>query len=74
MERLVRDKIMSHVEENNLFTKHKHCFRKGYSCVTQLIDVCEKWTEELDNKNNIDVVYFDFGRLISTMINVLICT
>ena len=45
------------VEENRLFTKHQHGFRKGYSCVTQLIEVCEKWTEELDNTNSIDVVY-----------------
>ena len=59
-EKLVRDKIIGHMEENNLFTKHQHGFRKRYSCVTQLIDVCEKWTEELDNKNNIDVVYLNF--------------
>ena len=41
MEKIVRDKIMSHMEENGLFTKHQHGFSKGYSCVTQLIDVCE---------------------------------
>ena len=39
MEKLVRDKIIGHMEENGLFTKHQHGFRKGYSCVTQLIDV-----------------------------------
>ena len=42
MEKLVRDKLMSHMEDNNLFTKHQYGFRKGYSCVTKLIDVCEK--------------------------------
>ena len=57
MEKLLRDKIMSHMEENNLFTKHQHGFRKGCLCVTQLIDVCEKWTKELDNKNYIIIVY-----------------
>ena len=62
MEKLVRDKIMEHMEENNLFTKHQHGFRKGYLCVTQLIDVCNKWSEELDNKNCIDVVYLDFQK------------
>ena len=51
---------MDHMESNNLFTKHQHGFRKGYSCVPQLIDVCEKWTDELDNKNNIDIIYLDF--------------
>jgi hypothetical protein len=39
---------MSHIEENNFFTVHQHGFRKGRSCVTQLIEVVEKWTEELD--------------------------
>ena len=27
--------------------------------ITQLIDVCEKWTETFVNKNNIDIVYLD---------------
>ena len=62
MEKLVRDKIMEHMEENNPFTKHQHGFRKGYSCLTQLIDVCDKWIEELDNKNCIDIVYLDFQK------------
>ena len=67
MEKLVRDKTMSHMEEKNLFTKHQHGFRKGYSCVTQLIDVCEKWTEELDNKNSVDVVYLDFQKAFDSV-------
>ena len=62
MEKLVRDKIMEHMEENNIFTKHQHGFRKGYACITQLIDVCDKWTEELDNKDCIDIVYLDFQK------------
>ena len=62
MEKNVRDNIMNHMEENGLFTKHQHGFREEYSCVTQLIDVCEKWTEELDNKNSIDVIYLDFQK------------
>ena len=58
MEQIVRDAIMEHmesweqdlkifVESNNLFTKHQHGFRKGHSCVTQLIEVIEEWTKEL---------------------------
>lgn len=58
---------MEHMEQNNLFTKHQHGFRKGYSCVTQLIDVCNKWTEELDSKNNIDVIYLDFQKAFDTV-------
>ena len=67
MVKLARDKIMEHMEENNLFTKHQHGFRKGYSCVTQLIDVCDKWSEELDNKNCIDILYLDFQKAFDSV-------
>ena len=67
MEKLVRDKIMEHMEENNLFTKHQHGFRIGYSYVTQLIDVCDKWSEELDNKNCIDILYLDFKKAFDSV-------
>ena len=67
IEKLVRDKIMGHMEGNGLFTKHQHGFRKGYSCVTQLIDVCDKWSEELDNKNSIDAIYLDFQKAFDSV-------
>ena len=52
---------------SNRNTNHQHGFRKGYSCVTQLIDVCDKWTEELDNKNCIDIVYLDFQKAFDSV-------
>ena len=67
IEKLVRDKIMGHMEGNGLFTKHQHGFRKGYSCVTQLKDVCDKWSEELDNKNSIYAIYLDFQKAFDSV-------
>ncbi|MCU7801386.1 MAG: reverse transcriptase family protein, partial [gamma proteobacterium symbiont of Lucinoma myriamae] len=67
LEKIVRDKLVDHMESNKLFTKHQHGFRKGHSCVTQLIDVCEQWSEELDNKNSIDVVFLDFQKAFDSV-------
>lgn len=67
MEKLIRDSIMDHMEENRLFTKHQHGFRKGKSCVTQLIEVMERWTEDLDNKRPVDVIYLDFQKAFDTV-------
>lgn len=67
MERIIRDCLMKHMEDNNLFTKHQHGFRKGKSCVTQLIEVMEKWTEELDEQNAIDCIYLDFQKAFDTV-------
>ena len=57
---------MVHMENNNLFTKHQYGFRAVYSCVTQPIDVCDKWTEELGNKNSIDVI-LDFQKVFDSV-------
>ena len=67
MEKIVLDKIMVHMENNNLFTKHQHGFRASYSCVMQLIDVCDKWTEELDNNYSTDVIYLDFQKAFDSV-------
>ena len=52
---------------NNLFTTHQHGFRKGRSCVTQLIEVMEDWTNELDNHSSIDAIFFDFQKAFDTV-------
>jgi hypothetical protein len=67
MEKIIRDTLMSHMKENKFFTVHHHGFRKGRSCVTQLIEVVEKWTEELDNHNSIDTIYLDFHKSFDTV-------
>ena len=41
MESIVRDKLMLHMESNNLLSKDQFGFRSGYSCVTQLLHVLE---------------------------------
>ena len=60
METFVRDRLMDHMEKNNLFTNHQHGFRKGSFCSTQLIEVLEDWTEKIDNYISIDTIYLDF--------------
>ncbi len=67
MERIIRDKIVEHMEENNLFTIHQHGFRKGHSCITQLIEVLDEWTETLDQSDCIDVIFLDFKKAFDTV-------
>jgi hypothetical protein len=64
MEKFIRDCILYHMERHNLFTTHQHGFRKGRSCVTQLTEVLDDWTEQLDNRNAIDTIYLDFQKSI----------
>ena len=67
MEKFVKDSLMNHMESNQLFTNGQHGFRKGRSCITQLIEVMEDWTEHLDNHNSVDAIYLDFQKAFDTV-------
>ena len=62
MERLVKDKLIQHLEANEVISDSQHGFRKGKSCQTNLLEFMEKMTEWADNGSAIDVVYLDFAK------------
>ena len=60
LERLIRDILVKHMEENNLFSKAQHGFITGRSCSTQLLELMEELTETLDSNGDVDIIYIDF--------------
>lgn len=67
LESIIRDSVMLHMESNDLFTEHQHGFRSKRSCVTQLLEVMEEWSEILDSGGNIDNIYLDFSKAFDTV-------
>jgi hypothetical protein len=65
MEKFVKDSLMNHMESNQLFTNGQHGFRKGMSCITQLIEV--SLSEILDAFDQIPMTLF-----LSTFLGVLV--
>ena len=61
-ESLMRDDMVNHLESNGLLNISQHGFRKGMSCLINLLSFLEEVTEGLDAKNSIDVVYLDFAK------------
>ena len=60
MERLVRNTLVEHMVENNLFAAEQHGFITGKSCTTQLLEYMEDVIQAIDNGNDVDVIYLDF--------------
>ena len=58
---------MTHMEVNNLFSQHQHGFRQQHSCVTQLLEVIEKWSEILEEGGSVDCIYLDFAKAFDTV-------
>ena len=55
------------MEKNSLFNKSQHGFMKTRSCMTQLLETLEEWTDLLDQNFSIDVIYLDFQKAFDTI-------
>jgi hypothetical protein len=51
-----------HLESNGLLKGTQHVFRKGRSCLTNLLTFLDRVTEELDNGGSVNVIYLDFAK------------
>ena len=67
MEKLLKRRIVNHLENNNLLSSLQHGFRSGRSCTTQLLEYFEELEDALDNGDNIDVVYLNYRKAFDTV-------
>ena len=61
-EKVLRNHIVSHLEENGLLNPGQHGFRTGRSCLSQLLAHFETITKALEEGDNVDVIYLDFSK------------
>ena len=61
-EKVLRNKITEHIESVNGFNKNQHGFRKGRSCLTQLLAHHDNIINLLEEGGNVDVIYLDFAK------------
>ncbi|CAH8570357.1 unnamed protein product [Schistosoma haematobium] len=62
MESLICDGLNDYLLSLNFFSPQQHGFRKGYSCITNLLTAVDRWTSILDRKGKVDVIYLDFSK------------
>ena len=61
-ERIVRKKLVNHLEENNMLSLKQHGFRKGRSCLTQLLQHIDFILENYGDNAETDVIYLDYAK------------
>ena len=62
MESIIRDAMVQHLVENDLCTTQQHGFTNGRSCLTNLLETFESWTEDVDKGYSVDVIFFGFSK------------
>jgi len=63
MESIIRTAVVDHLEKHNLINDTQHGFRRGRSCLTNLLEFLDKVTRSVDTGDNIDIIYLDFAKV-----------
>ena len=67
MERTLKNKIVDHLERNDLLSNEQYGFRSKRSCVLQLLETLEEWTSCVDKGHSLDVSYFNFAKAFDSV-------
>ncbi|KAK4808512.1 hypothetical protein QYF61_005829 [Mycteria americana] len=67
MEQVILSAITRDVDDNQGIKPSQHGFRKGRSCLTNLISFYDKVTRLVDEGKPVDVVYLDFRKAFDTV-------
>src|SRR6218665_1058306 len=63
MERIVKDNVVEHLNEYNVINGSQHRFKRGRSCLTNLVEIFEEVYEKIDEGKPVYVIYLDFAKV-----------
>ena len=61
-EKVIRSHLVTYLAEFNLFNPSQHGFRANRSCLSQLLDHCDRIQHLLTEGKGVDVIYLDFAK------------
>ena len=69
LERIIRNRIMEHLDRNNLLSPQQHGFRSKRSCLTQLLEYFQEVHDYLDEIETcgVDAIYLDCKKAFDTV-------
>ena len=62
METIIRDKLVTFLEENSMINNSQHGFRNKRSCLTNLLDFYNDVSNIYDETKAIDIIYLEFQK------------
>ena len=61
-EKVIKNFVQSHLEQNDLLSKFQHGFCKNKSCLSQLLIFNNEIMKIIENGENADILYLDFSK------------
>lgn len=66
-ETIIKDRLLANLSERRIMTEAQHGFRRGRSVVTNLLEFYDGVVNALDNKDSVDIIYFDMAKAFDTV-------
>ena len=66
-ESIIKDNMISVFETDHTLSHCQHGFTKGPSCLTNLLESLEQWTQALDRGYGVDVLYLDYRKAFDSV-------
>ena len=67
MESLIKDSLKTFLDKKEAISNYQHGFTDGRSCLTNLLESLESWTQALDERFGIDVLYLDYRKAFDSV-------
>ena len=67
METVIRNKIVTFLEENKIIKDSQRKFRKRHSCLPNLLDFFYGVCNSYDETKAVDIIFFDFQKAFDTV-------
>lgn len=67
LERILKNHLENFFYDNNIIPENQYGFTKLKSVASQMIETLDDWSNALDNKMCLDVVYFDIRKAFDTI-------
>ena len=67
LETIIKKQMTTYLDSEGIITNYQHGFVRGRSCRTNLLQVFEDWTSNLDEGYGVDVIYLDYKKAFDTV-------
>lgn len=67
MEKIIKKQLMIYCETHNILSNAQFGFRRGRSCVTNLLYTMQSWTRAIDAKETVHAAYIDFRKAFDSV-------
>ena len=74
LEHIIYSSIWHHLEDHNIICDEQHGFRSGRSCETQLLITIHDLAQNLNNRNQTDVILLDFTKAFDKVSHKRLCS